>query len=327
MEQKRRAIVGKLLTGDYIFEELAFEIYHYQYKYNPVYHEFCRHLDRSRHPVELSQIPFLPIRFFKSHLIKTGDFEPEIIFKSSGTTDTGRSQHMIRDRTIYEQVSMRIFESIYGPLDDYIILALLPSYLEQGDSSLVNMIHWFIKNTNQPESQFYRYDFEQLANDLQNYFGNTKKIILWGVTYALLDFAERSKINMKDSIVIETGGMKGRREELIRSDVHHILESNFHCKGIHSEYGMTELLSQSYSEGNGIFRMGETMKILPFDIMDPLTSLSDGQSGRCHVIDLANVDSCSFVATDDLCRTDGDEFEVLGRMDFADVRGCNLMYQ
>ncbi len=326
MEYERQKIVDKLLSGSYNFEEMAFEIYYFQLKNNPVYQEFCRHLGSPKHPGQLSEIPFLPVRFFKTHPIQTGDFSPAMIFKSSGTTDTGRSRHIVRSRKIYDIVSTRIFESAYEDLDEFILLALLPSYMEQGDSSLIYMIRRFMIQTGNSESQFYRYDFDQLAKDLQNYFAGSKKIILWGVTYALLDFAEKHQFDMKDHIVMETGGMKGRRKELIREEVHSILKENLHCEKIHSEYGMTELLSQCYSSGEGIFQMSASMKILSFDITDPLTILPDGQSGRCHVIDLANMDSCSFIATDDVCRTYGEEFEILGRTDSADVRGCNLMY-
>lgn len=327
-EKERKIIKSNLLSGDYNFEELAFRCFNFQYHYNPLYQEFCGYL--GKHPGnvnDISNIPFLPIGLFKTQEVRTGVFTPEFIFRSSGTTESGRSRHFVRDLDLYHKISIRLFEQIYGPLHDVIILALLPSYLEQGDSSLICMIKSFIDRTVDERSRFYRYDFDDLRTDLESYGENDKKILLWGVTYALLDFAERSEMNLYDVIVMETGGMKGRREELVRSEVHKILKLKFKSQSIHSEYGMTEMLSQAYSTGNGIFQMGETLKVFSFDVMDPLTHIGDDRSGRCHVIDLANVDSCSFIATDDLCRTSGMSFEILGRLDYADVRGCNLLYR
>ncbi len=328
VEKERMVIISNLLSGDYDFEELTLRIFNFQYHYNPLYQEFCRHL--GKHPGnvnDVSNISFLPISLFKTQEVKTGEFTPEFTFKSSGTTESGRSRHLVRDLGLYDKISTRIFEEIYGPLKDVTLLALLPSYLEQGDSSLICMIRSFIDKTANIRSQFYKYDFDNLRNDLENYTKNGGKILLWGVTYALLDFAEKCELDLEDVIVMETGGMKGRREELVRSEVHEILQSKLKCHSIHSEYGMTEMLSQAYSIGNGVFQMGDTLKILSFDVMDPLTHIGDERSGRCHVIDLANVDSCSFIATDDLCRTSGKSFEILGRLDFADVRGCNLLYR
>lgn len=327
MEHERNEILDKLTSADYDFEELALRIFNFQYCHNPLYQEFCRLL--GKHPKQVNDIlhiPFLPISFFKTQDVKTGEFIPDLIFKSSGTTESGRSRHLVHDSGLYDQISTRLFEERYGPLKDFTLLALLPSYLEQGDSSLVYMLRSFIYKTNNNRSQFYKYDFDLLKNDLEKYIVNSDKIILWGVTYALLDFAEKYELDLGGHVVMETGGMKGRREEMIRSEVHEILKFKLNCNSIHSEYGMTEMLSQAYSPAKGIFHMGDTLKILSFEIMDPLTPAGDDRSGRCHVIDLANVDSCSFIATDDLCRTSGMTFEILGRMDFADVRGCNLMY-
>ncbi len=335
-ESERKNIRNKLLSGDYDFQELVFRIFHYQYHQNQLYQIFCRNLKRSPEGVrDPGDIPFLPVRFFKSHAVKAGDFEPEIVFRSSGTTTSGRSQHLVRDAELYRKVSTSIFERIYGPLNDYKLLALLPSYLEQGDSSLVHMIKSFIDQTQDTASGFYRSDFDALETDLEYSLQSSKKIILWGVTYALMDLAGKytegngsRKVSMDNRlIVVETGGMKGRRAELLRSEVHEVLKSGFGVSAVHSEYGMTEMLSQAYSQGEGIFEMGQTMKILAYDAQDPLTHVGDGVTGRCHVIDLANMDSCSFIATDDICRTEGRSFEILGRLDHSDIRGCNLLYQ
>lgn len=335
VERERKEIVELLLSGEYDFPELAVRIFRYQYNHNPLYHSFCKNLGRNSKTIaKLSDIPFLPIRFFKTHEVKTGGFQPQLTFRSSGTTESGRSQHLLYDRKLYERISVSIFEEAYGPLENCVILALLPSYLEQGDSSLVYMVRTFMEESNDVRSRFYHYDFNRLRKDLENFMPGHRKIILWGVTYALLDFAEHfisgdgERLNLKKGlIVLETGGMKGRREELLRSHVHERLNSAFHSEAIHSEYGMTEMLSQAYSTGKGVFRMGRTMKILTYDIMDPLTYIGDGKPGRCHVVDLANVDSCSFLATDDLCCVGGNSFEILGRLDNSDVRGCNLLYQ
>ena len=263
----------------------------------------------------------------------TGTFNPELCFQSSGTTESGRSRHFVRDRNIYETVATRIFQNSYGPLEDFTILALLPSYLEQGDSSLIHMIRLFILKTKDKSSGFYRYDFTKLSKEIEKLFESSGKILLWGVTYALLDFAEQSAKGLSAVLseqsnftVMETGGMKGRREEMVRSEVHNILKEKLNCNAIHSEYGMTEMLSQAYSQGDGVFDMGHTLRILSFDVMDPLCYTGDHRTGRCHVVDLANLDSCSFIATDDLCKTAGRKFEIMGRVDNADIRGCNLLY-
>lgn len=336
MEYERNEIREMLLSGAIGFSALALRIFRLQYHHNALYHAFCENLGRTPDRIkEIDEIPFLPVRFFKSHAVKTGYFQPELIFQSSGTTEAGRSQHLVRDASWYERISTSIFEQEYGALDDYILLALLPSYLEQGDSSLVRMVESFIGKTGISSSGFYRYDFDRLVKDLGYFLQGPKKIILWGVTYALMDLAERytrggvlGDESMNERlIVIETGGMKGRRAELLRSEVHTVLKSGFGVAAVHSEYGMTEMLSQAYSRGDGVFQMSQSMRVMAYDAQDPLTFVGDGNSGRCHVVDLANVDSCSFIATDDICRTDGNAFEILGRLDHSDIRGCNLLYQ
>lgn len=333
-EVERQEIRDIIMCGPSDFEAVAFRIFQYQYAYNELYQSFCRHIGRTPTNVrELTDIPFLPIQFFKTHHIRTGNFDVELIFKSSGTTRRDRSQHLVRDSALYQTVSRRIFERNYGALEDYTILALLPSYLEQGESSLVYMVHSFMDRAGDA-SGFYLHDFERLADDLTRFRLEGRHIILWGVTYALLDFAEKHPVEKSEGFqndvpvtLLETGGMKGRREELLRSEVHQLLNEAFHCGAVHSEYGMTELLSQAYSAGDGIFTMNNTMRIMASDVMDPLTFLGDGVTGACHVIDLANIDSCSFIATQDLCRTSKDTFEILGRLDHSDIRGCNLLYE
>lgn len=336
MEHERNEIREVLLSGVYDFGALALRIFRFQYHHNDLYRAFCENLGRHPdHIKEVDEIPFLPVRFFKSHEVKTGVFQPELIFQSSGTTEVGRSRHLVRDAEWYERISTTIFEQAYGALDEYIILALLPSYLEQGDSSLVRMVETFIGKTGNSSSGFYRYDFDRLVNDLRYFLLGPKKIILWGVTYALMDLAERYTCGDEEGdeamndrlIVIETGGMKGRRAELLRSEVHERLKLGFGISAVHSEYGMTEMLSQAYSRGDGLFQMPQSMRIMAYDAQDPLTFAGDAVTGRCHVVDLANVDSCSFIATDDICRTNGMTFDILGRLDHSDIRGCNLLYQ
>lgn len=332
---ERKTIRDHLLSGSFDFDEMAMRVFHFQFEYNELYQVFCRHLDRTPQNVQSPDaIPFLPVRFFKSHEVKTGRFQPRLVFKSSGTTEMSRSQHLVRDPELYEQISSGIFEQVYSSLEEYIILALLPSYLEQGDSSLVYMVKTFMEKTNHASSTFYRYDYDRLRDDFLTLIHGPRKIILWGVTYAMMDLAERydwgeiSGPKLDDRLILmETGGMKGRREELIRSEVHDTLQSAFGVRAVHSEYGMTEMMSQGYSKGHGIFEMSRTMRILAFDAQDPLTFVGDGPIGRCHVVDLSNVDSCSFIGTDDVCRTNGKKFEIIGRLDHSDVRGCNLLYR
>ncbi len=315
------------INSDEEFHEKAFEIFHLQYHGNAVYQEFCDHL--KTHPKNVSKledIPFLPIEFFKSKKILVNGIKPEIIFTSSGTTGSNISKHLVSDLKIYEQSFLRGFELFYGPVTDYCILALLPSYLERQGSSLVYMVDSLIKKTENPQSGFYLNNLEELREQLAMLEDTKQKILLIGVSFALLDLAEILKIPLRNTIVMETGGMKGRRKEMIRSELHHLLKKAFEVEEIHSEYGMTELLSQAYSTGKGFFECPPWMKVMTRDTEDPLTFQKIGKTGGINVIDLANIHSCSFIATQDLGKLYGDgSFEVLGRFDHSDIRGCNLM--
>ncbi len=275
----------------------------------------------------LEQIPFLPIEFFKGQEVVSRAFTPQAIFKSSGTTQQNRSRHFVADVSFYKQHAQLLFEDAYGPLAGCVVLALLPSYLEQGDSSLVMMIDHFIKATGQTEEGFYLHNHNDLREALKSAKAAGKKVYLFGVTYALLDLAEEISPEEGEGIVLfETGGMKGRRREMIREELHAILSKAFGVAAIHSEYGMTELLSQAYSQGFGIFQPSRTLRILIRDVNDPLAVSAVSSSGGINVIDLANIDSCAFIETKDLGKLYSDgSFEVLGRFDNSDVRGCNLM--
>jgi phenylacetate-coenzyme A ligase PaaK-like adenylate-forming protein len=307
------------------FNEIALAIFHYQYAGNPVYRHYLSlmntNIDEIRH---FSQIPFLPVEFFKTHKIVSSDNSPEKIFSSSGTSGSTTSRHFVNDLSLYEKSFTRSFELFYGSPEDHIILALLPSYLERNDSSLVFMVEKLIGMSRNASSGFYLENDEQLVKKLAA--SSDKKILLLGVTYALLDLVLKFDIPEFKGIVMETGGMKGRRAEMIREELHEVLKSGFHVSTIHSEYGMTEMLSQAYSMGDGIFKTPPWMKILIRDTNDPKTLLADGKTGGINVIDLANLYSCSFIATQDLGKIHSNEtFEVLGRFDNSDIRGCNLM--
>ncbi|UJH66197.1 acyl transferase [Allomuricauda sp. SCSIO 65647] len=315
------------ITSEKEFEHLTLEIFSYQYQKNKVYRAFCEHLKRGPKNVSKStDIPFLPIEFFKSHRVVTDNKDPELIFESSGTTGNETSKHTILDSNLYTKSFLTAFQTFYGNPQDYCILALLPSYLERQGSSLVFMVEKLIQQTQHPESGFHRYDHKALHQKLKHLEANKAKTILIGVSFALLDFAESYPHPLKHCTVMETGGMKGRRKELIRSELHLILSHAFGVDVIHSEYGMTELLSQAYSKGNGRFKTPPWMKILIRDTEDPLTYPIFNKTGGINIIDLANIDSCAFIATQDLGKANKDgSFEVLGRFDHSDVRGCNLM--
>lgn len=318
------------------FEKLALALFHFQYENNTVYRQY---VDALRVDVEtvqsLSRIPFLPIRFFKSHLIKTTVFDTATIFESSGTTGSINSRHFVKDSELYKESFTKTFELFYGPAKDWCIIGLLPSYLERQNSSLVYMVKELIELSDHENSGFYLTEFEKLFNVLKELEKKKQPTLLIGVTFGLLDFAEAYSARIhpdlfSNAIVMETGGMKGRRREMIRQEVHDILKRSFHVPVIHSEYGMTELLSQAYSDGNGIFKCPPWMKVLVRDDEDPLhVRHLEGVrhiSGAINIIDLANVYSCSFIATDDAGKIFPDgSFEVLGRMDNSDLRGCSLM--
>lgn len=310
------------------FQQLALEIFRLQYSQNPVYRSFtdALHID-PRTVNNVASIPFLPVSFFKNHDILTGSFTPETIFESSGTTQTGNSRHLVKSVELYRQSFTLCFERFYGKAESWCIVGLLPSYLERSNSSLVMMVDELIKQSKHPGSGFYLYEHDKLAELLIANEKSSHKTLLIGVTFALLDLAEKFQYDFKNTVVMETGGMKGRRKEITREEVHAKLIHSFNLKSVHSEYGMTELLSQAYSAGNGMFKCAPWMKVLLRDEDDPLTIKPASKSGLINVIDFANIYSCSFIATDDIGKMHDDEsFEVLGRMDSSDVRGCSLMY-
>ena len=315
------------ISGLQEFNDSAVKIFQYQYKNNPVYEKFIRHLRVDTGLIrQYTDIPFLPIEFFKSHRVQSGDFIPAADFSSSGTTGAFASHHFVRDLNIYEMSFLKSFRLFYGDPEDIVILALLPSYLERKGSSLVYMADRLIKISKQPESGFYLDDYGKLSGLLMELRTNQRKVILLGVTFALLDLADRFPVEFPELIIMETGGMKGRRKELTKAEVHEKLKKTFAVPCIHTEYKMTELLSQAYSGGDGTFYCPPWMKVLIRDVNDPLTLLPHGKAGGINIIDLANLHSCSFLATQDLGRTHADgSFEILGRFDHSDVRGCNLM--
>ncbi len=309
------------------FARVSLEIFKFQAENNSVYKEFINYLHIDIRDIKsINQIPFLPIQFFKSHKIISSKEKIQQLFLSSGTTGNKQSKHFVTDISVYEKSFKKGFEYFYDSVENYTILALLPSYLEREGSSLIYMVNCFIKNCKKPKSGFYLNNLDELHENLLELDKNNEKTLLIGVSFALLDLVEKYKFQLKNIIIMETGGMKGRRKELIREELHQILCEGFGVKKIHSEYGMTELLSQAYSKGNGIFKCPPWMKILIRDTEDALTLLPNGKSGGINVIDLANINSCSFIATQDLGKTYANNtFEVLGRFDNSDIRGCNLM--
>jgi phenylacetate-coenzyme A ligase PaaK-like adenylate-forming protein len=309
------------------FNSLALEIFRYQYQGNQTYHTFCKHLGvLPEHVRSIAEIPFLPIQFFKSHQIITGEITAEIIFTSSGTTGQLPSKHHVANTDLYRTSFLKTFELYYGSPKDYCILALLPSYLEREGSSLVYMVDELIRRSGHPESGFYLHELENLAQRLRKLDSGGTKVLLIGVSFALLDLVQEYSFSLKNTIVMETGGMKGRKKEMIREELHAILKNGFGVSHIHSEYGMTELLSQAYSTGNGRFECPPWMRVLIRDPEDPLTLLPEGKSGGVNILDLANLHSCSFIATQDLGKLHpGKNFEILGRFDHSDLRGCNLL--
>lgn len=316
------------IRGDEDFNSLCYDIFRFQYETNPVCNEFSRLLRID--PSDLTsykKIPFLPVSFFKDHEIISGkDLQIEKIFTSSGTTGTIPSRHLVSDMELYRESFSRSFRLFYGDPASYLILALLPGYLERQGSSLVYMLDCLINESKHNGSGFFLDDLKGLYEKLKNSEFDRRKTILFGASYALLDFAEKFPIDLSGAIIMETGGMKGRRKEMIREELHEVLCRRFNVEKIHSEYGMTELLSQAYSQGNGIYRTPPWMKVLIRDTNDPLSYLPAGQTGGINIIDLANIHSCSFIATQDLGRLHEDgSFEVLGRFDDSDVRGCNLL--
>ena len=314
------------LPSETSFRDTCMEVYRFQYDRNPVYRQFCDLLKRTPEVVrQVEDIPFLPVEFFKSHRVLCEGFEVEETFSSSGTTGQQTSKHHVPDLKVYEQSFRKGFEGFYGPVKDYVVLALLPSYLERSGSSLIYMAQDMITRSEQPESGFFLHDLDALATLLRDLDARGKKVLLIGVSFALLDLAEKFKFQLANTVVMETGGMKGRRKEIIRAELHDILKACFGVGQIHSEYGMTELLSQAYSSGNGLFNTPPWMRVLVRDMEDPFSYVPEGRTGGVNVIDLANVYTCSFIATQDLGRYHQNGFEVLGRFDNSDIRGCNLM--
>lgn len=310
------------------FDKIALEVFHYQAIHNNLYQKYIHYLKINPHTIKKTEeIPFLPIEFFKQHKVMTGDFTEEKIFESSGTTGQQHSKHYVKDLSFYHQLSQQIFEEFYGALTNYHIFALLPSYLERDNSSLVSMVNYFIKQSQSPYGGFYLDNRKELVNTLKKVKKQQdRKIVLLGVTFGLLDLAEEFSLDLSEVIVMETGGMKGRRKEMVRAEVHKILKDKFYLNQVHSEYGMTELLSQAYSQGEEIFEVPSSMRIFLRDIRDPLTVDNQLKSGGLNIIDLANIHSCAFIATQDIgSLLEKQKFKVLGRFDHSDVRGCNLM--
>ena len=309
------------------FEKMALKVFRFQHDHNVVYQEFCQFLKKDKTNVKaIVDIPFLPIQFFKSHQVLSSQSPIEVTFSSSGTTGMINSRHYVTDLKYYEQSFRTAFSQFYGSVENYVILALLPSYLERDGSSLIYMVNDLIKNSNHPESGFYLNNYDELIEKLELLDNSGQNVILLGVTYALLDLIEKKKFQLNNTIIMETGGMKGKRKEMIREELHTILREGFGVQAIHSEYGMTELLSQAYSFDEGVFECPPWMTILIRDTEDALTYLPDGKTGGINIIDLANLNSCSFIATQDLGKKNPNHsFEVLGRFDASDIRGCNLM--
>ena len=309
------------------FKETTLQVFKHQFKNNKVYRSFCDLLYVHPSDVnEIKDIPFLPIQFFKSKKILSSLDEIQETFTSSGTTGSITSKHFLTDVSIYQESYLKGFHHFYGDIKEYTVLALLPNYLERNGSSLVYMVDDLIKKSNNSESGFYLNNLDELAKKLINLDNKGQKTLLIGVSFALLDFIEKHQFQLKNTVVMETGGMKGRRKELIRSELHSLLQNGFGVSEIHSEYGMTELLSQGYSNGNGVFDCPPWMKILTRDTEDALTIQQPNKTGGINVIDLANYNSCSFIATQDLGKVhQNGTFEIIGRFDNSDIRGCNLM--
>ena len=315
------------ITTEEEFNSLALKVFKFQFDHNKVYRSFCDLL--FKHPSDvkiISEIPFLPIEFFKSKSILSSNEEVKTVFTSSGTTGSVTSKHMVTDVSVYQNSYLKGFEYFYGNIEDYVVLALLPSYLEREGSSLIYMVNDLIQKSNHTDSGFYLNNLEDLKQKLITLDKAGQKVLLIGVSFALLDLIEFHQFDLSHTIVMETGGMKGRRKELIRAELHQELKKGFGVSEIHSEYGMTELLSQAYSKGNGVFNCPPWMKVLTRDTEDPLSIQDQGKTGGLSVIDLANINSCSFIATQDLGKKYlNGQFEVIGRFDNSDVRGCNLM--
>ncbi|MEJ6755731.1 MAG: acyl transferase [Crocinitomicaceae bacterium] len=306
------------------FEKVALEVYSFQKDNCTVYSEYLNALNKPE-PANVSEIPFLPISFFKSHKVISGDSQEQVLFKSSGTSSE-RSQHFVLDTELYKKSFIAIYKDQIGDPKDQVILALLPNYLEQGESSLVYMVDELIRQSESQLSGFFLENYSDLTTNYNQAIASGKLVVIFGVSFALLDLAEL-KPNLSKATIIETGGMKGRRKELSKKELHAALKKGFDCASISSEYGMTELLSQSYSNSDGKFDQPAWMKIMIRDINDPFSFVREGKSGGINIIDLANLNSCSFIATQDLGKMTNNQFEILGRFDNSDIRGCNLLIE
>jgi hypothetical protein len=312
-------------SSESAFETHAIDLFKFQAKHNPVYQNYLRELKFGIDSVsQLAQIPFLPIEFFKSFAVKVNDWQPEIVFASSGTTGMHPSHHHIKDLKFYHRHAQELFENTFGPVTGLPIIALLPSYLERSGSSLVSMVDHLIKQSQHASSGFYLQELDEMLGVLEQLSG-AKDVILFGVTFALLELADCYEVDLSHVTLIETGGMKGRREEITRTALYQVLQDRFKFKQIYSEYGMTELLSQAYGL-NGYFLCPDSMKIFIRDINDPFDYVATGKTGGINVIDLANTATCAFIETKDIGRLTADgRFEVLGRIDNSEIRGCNLL--
>ncbi|WP_299015251.1 acyl transferase [uncultured Polaribacter sp.] len=309
------------------FETIALAVFKHQFKHNKAYRSFCTLINVYASDVtKVEEIPFLPIQFFKSRPVLSSTEKIQETFTSSGTTGSVTSKHLVTDINVYKKSYLRGFAHFYGNIEAYVVLALLPNYLERKGSSLVFMVDDLIRKTKNIESGFFLDNLQELSKKLEELDKKGQKVLLIGVSFALLDLVEMQKFNLKNTIIMETGGMKGRRKELVREELHGILQNGFGVSEIHSEYGMTELLSQGYSKGNGIFKTPPWMQICTRDTEDALTINPAGKNGGINVIDLANYNSCSFIATQDLGKVHKNgTFEIIGRFDNSDIRGCNLM--
>ncbi len=317
--------VNNIFVESPINDATVLEMFRFQFQQNEVYQNWCRAMHADPDMIQLEQLPFLPISFFKTHSVATGNFVPEVIFKSSGTTQSLPSRHLVKETAVYKKSFTKAFELFYGDPSDWCILGLLPSYLERADSSLVMMVEELIQLSKHPDNGFYLYEFAQLAEIIKKQEAAGQQVLLIGVTFALLDFADAFPMQLRHTTVMETGGMKGRRSELTRTEVHSILKKQLGIQSVHSEYGMTELLSQAYSKGAGRFVCPPWMKVLVRDEEDPLLVKRSGK-GALNIIDMANLYSCAFIATDDVGEVFEDgSFEVWGRLDNSDIRGCSLM--
>jgi len=311
------------------FREVTMDVFRYQSTENPVYAEYIRLLDRSPGSVgSPEEIPFLPVEFFRKHKVLSGNTEPEILFESSGTTSTEAIKHYVCDLGVYRKSFTRGFEIFYGKPEDYCILALLPSYLGRENSSLVFMADELIRLSGHPKSGFYLDNLDELVKHIRDLETSGQRSLLLGVSFALADIVEKFQLDLHYTIVMETGGMKGKRKEITREELHGSLKKGFGIPTVHSEYGMTELLSQAYSKAKGIFQCPPWMRVMIRDPYDPLSAVSRDSSGGINIIDLANIHSCSFIATQDIGKLSGDGgFEVIGRFDHSHIRGCNLMVE